>query len=590
MSKNDVTGDFTETQKRFLEGFLSGVDTLRSGQGLSGVFAPDDGADSVGGGGPDALHLAAQAATEQDGRKLVKEEIAKRDEPALDIWSRMTANAAAGQFPEGTDVFRYKFHGLFYTAPNQDAYMCRMRLPNGILTSAQTRGVADLADQRAGGYAHVTTRANLQIREIPAEEGPNVLMGLQDLGIINRGSGADNIRNITGDPLAGCDPQALIDTRDLCRSMHYHILYHRELYGLPRKFNIAFNGGGLIRGVSDTNDIDFTAVRGSDGDVWFRLGLGGVPGHDAFAGATGWLVTPDQCVPTADAILRVYAETGCRSDRKKARLKYVIENLGMDGFLEQVRERLDFEPAPDGGSVGEPAPPDPTAHVGVHETATSGTYYIGIPLPFGHMSSDQLRGLADVADQYGDGLTRLTVWQNLLVAGIPEANLADAKAAIEALGMRWSASYARAGTIACTGNFGCKFANSDTKSHAGMLVDHLEDQLELDQPLSIHLTGCPNSCAQHKISDIGLLGTGVETDDEEMVEGYDVFIGGGFGDEAAQGIGQKLFAKVMAPDVPATVEKVLRAYQSNRQSADETFQEFAGRQGVDGLKSLVEAA
>jgi len=588
MGSNDVTSDFTDTQKRFLEGFMSGIDTLRSGQGLSSVFTPDDDSDAVGDGGPDALHLAAQAATEKDGRKLVKEELTKREEPALDIWQRMSANAAAGQFPEGTDVFRYKFHGLFYTAPNQDSYMCRLRLPNGILTSAQTRGVAEIADKRAGGYAHVTTRANLQLREIPAEEPTNVLMDLQDVGIINRGSGADNIRNITGDPLAGVDPQALIDTRDLCRSMHYHILYHRELYGLPRKFNIAFNGGGIVRGVSDTNDIAFTAVRGSDGEVWFRVGIGGVPGHDAFADHSGWLVTPDQCVPMADAILRVYAEEGCRSDRKKARLKYVLETMGMESFLERVRERLDFTPAAADADVEEPPAPDPTAHIGVHEQAEAGMYYIGIPLPFGYMSSDQLRGLADVADTCADGATRLTVWQNLLIAGIPEAKLDDAKAAIEALGMRWSASYARTGTIACTGNFGCKFANSDTKSHAGMLVDHLEDQLELDQPVTIHLTGCPNSCAQHKIGDIGLLGTGVETEDEEMVEGYDVFVGGGFGGQ--RGLGQKLFAKVMAPDIPPTVERVMRAYQANRQSADETFQDFVSRQGLDGVKALVEAA
>jgi ferredoxin-nitrite reductase len=587
MSNDDLTADFTETQKRFLEGFLSGIDTLRSGQGLSGVFTPVDEDQPVGDGGPDALHRAAQAETEKDGRKLVKEEEAKRAEPALDIWNKIRANAAAGQFPEGTDVFRYKFHGLFYTAPSQDAYMCRLRLPNGILSSAQTRGVANLADQHAGGYSHVTTRANLQIREIPAESTPNVLMGLQDLGIINRGSGCDNIRNITGDPLAGTDPQALIDTRDLCRSMHYHILYHRELYGLPRKFNIAFNGGGQVRGVSDTNDIDFTAVRAADGAIWFRVGIGGVPGHDAFAGETGWLVTPDQCVVTADAILRVFIQTGCRSDRKKARLKYVLEDMGMEAFLEQVSEYLDFEPATDAGGVEEPAGPDSTAHVGIHETAEAGTYYVGIPLPFGYMSSDQLRGLADVADQYGDGLHRLTVWQNILIAGIPEASLENAKAAIASLGMRWTASYVRAGTIACTGNFGCKFSNSDTKRHAGMLVEHLEDQLELDHPLNIHVTGCPNSCAQHKIGDIGLLGTGVETEDEEMVEGYDVFVGGGFGGE--RGLGQKLFAKVMAADIPPTVEKVMRAYHANRQSGDETFQAFVGRQGLDGLKALTEA-
>ncbi|PWG61964.1 NirA family protein [Sediminicurvatus halobius] len=588
MSSKDVTAEFTDVQKRFLEGFLSGIDTLRAGQGLSGIFTPDE-ADSIGADGhPDALHLAAQAATEKEGRKLVKEELAKREEPALDIWRKIQANAASRTFPQGTDVFRYKFHGLFYTAPNQDAYMCRLRMPNGILTAVQGRGIADLADAFAGGYAHVTTRANLQIREIGAGDAPKVLMGLQDLGIINRGAGADNVRNITGDPLAGADPQALIDTRELCREMHYHILCHRELFGLPRKFNIAFNGGGRVRGVADTNDIDFTAVRRGDGTVWFRVGIGGVPGHDAFAGDTGWLVTPEQCVPLADAILRVYAQTGCRSDRKKARLKYVLESLGMEAFLEQVRAHLDFQPAGDDGACEEAPPPDPMAHVGVHETAEPGVHYIGVPLPFGYLSSEQLRGLAAVAEEHGDALLRLTVWQNLLVAGIPEAGLEDATAAIEALGLRCSASYVRAGTIACTGNFGCKLANADTKTHAGLLVEHLEQHLELDQPLSIHVTGCPNSCAQHKIGDIGLLGTGVETEDEEMVEGYDVFVGGGFGGQ--RGLGERLFAKVMAPDVPATVERVLRAYQAHRDSPEETFQAFVGRQGVDGVKRLLAAA
>ncbi|MFO7858871.1 MAG: hypothetical protein R6V11_08115, partial [Ectothiorhodospiraceae bacterium] len=352
MMSNSPTQDFTDEQKRYLEGFLSGIDTLRTGQGLGGLFAPEDDT-PVGDGGPDALHLAAQAATEKAGGKLVKEELAKRDEPALDIWQKIRRNAAAGRFPEGTDVFRYKFHGLFYTAPNQDAYMCRMRLPNGILTADQARGVATMGEQYAGGYAHVTTRANLQIREIPAEHAPNVLMDLQDLGIINRGSGCDNIRNITGDPLAGVDPQALIDTRPLCQEMHYHILYHRELYGLPRKFNIAFNGGGRVRGVSDTNDIDFTAVRvtgggGVEPGVYFRLGLGGIPGHDAFAGDTGWLLTPAECVPAADAVLRVFIQQGDRTNRKKARLKYVLDRMGMAAFLEQVREYLDFEPQPAG--------------------------------------------------------------------------------------------------------------------------------------------------------------------------------------------------------------------------------------------------
>lgn len=587
MALKDPTTDFNEDQKRYLEGFLSGIDTLRHGQGLGGVFTPDDAPEPMGDGGPDAPHLAAQARTEKAGRKLVKEEVAKREKPALDSWKILCRNAEIGQFPEGTDVFRYKFHGLFYTAPNQDSYMCRLRLANGIASSTQARGVADIAEQYAGGYAHVTTRANLQIREIDAASPTRVLMGLQDLGIINRGSGADNVRNITGDPLAGVDPQALIDTRPLCREMHYHILNHRELFGLPRKFNIAFNGGGRVRGVSDTNDIDFTAVE-ADGDVCFRLGLGGIPGHGDFADFTPWLLAPDQCVPVADAVLRVFLEEGDRSDRKKARLKYVLDRMGIEAFLERVREKLDFEPALATSATIKPAePPVADAHIGAHELAGSGTWYVGVAVPFGRLEAYQLRGLADLAETCGDASLRFTVWQNLIIAGIPEASLDDARAAIEAMGLRWSVSYARAGIIACTGSFGCKFAASDTKQHAAMLADHLDETLELDQPLNIHLTGCPNSCAQHTIADIGLLGTGVEAEDDEMVEGYDVFLGGGFGEH--QSLGEKIFAKVQAPEVPPLIARVLGVYQTNREGRKESFQAFVSRQGVEAIKSLVEA-
>src|SRR5438270_4031083 len=166
-----------------------------------------------------------------------------------------------GRFPKGTDVFLMKFQGMFYVAPAQDSFMCRLRFPGGICSSTQLRGVADLAERFGGGNADVTTRANLQIRQIGPKHTADVLMGLHDLGIINRGAGADNIRNVTASPTAGIDPQELIDTRPLARAMNHYILNHREMYGLPRKFNIAFDGGGTISTLEDTNDIGFAAVR-----------------------------------------------------------------------------------------------------------------------------------------------------------------------------------------------------------------------------------------------------------------------------------------------------------------------------------------
>src|SRR5262249_9641746 len=208
---------------------------------------------------PTAIHREAQDRSVAAGGQLVPEELAKRDKDPFDMWDEMLANAKAGQFPKGLDVFRHKFHGLFYVAPNQDAFMLRLRLPGGILKADQARGLAGIADTYGGGYADVTTRANLQIRQIGAAHPIAVLEAIQELGLTSRGAGADNIRNLTGSPLAGIDPDELYDTRPLTRALYHHILNHRELFGLPRKFNIAFDGGGRISLVEDTNDIGFAA-------------------------------------------------------------------------------------------------------------------------------------------------------------------------------------------------------------------------------------------------------------------------------------------------------------------------------------------
>jgi ferredoxin-nitrite reductase len=191
----------------------------------------------------------------------------------------------------------------------------------------------------------VTTRANLQLREIGPRHTVPLLMGLADLGIINRGSGADNIRNVTASPTAGIDRQELIDTRPLARELHHYILNHREMYGLPRKFNIAFDGGGTIAALEDTNDIGFTAVRVAEeksvpAGVYFRLTLGGITGHKDFARDTGFMVRPEHCTVVSHAIVNAFSELGDRSDRKKARLKYVLDKMGFDGFLNEVEKHL----------------------------------------------------------------------------------------------------------------------------------------------------------------------------------------------------------------------------------------------------------
>jgi ferredoxin-nitrite reductase len=538
--------DFSDEQKRYLEGFVSGVQVSRAAAGLKSL---------TGGGGsaepasPDADHLKAMARFEAEGRKLSAEEKIKRDQHPFDAYARLKRESAEGKFPKAADNFRWRYHGLFYVAPAQNAYMCRLRIPNGILAHWQLAGVADIAERYCNGYAHVTTRANLQVRELAAENAIAVLEGLAELGLVAKGSGADNIRNVTGSPTAGIDPQELLDTRPHARAWHHHILNDRSLYGLPRKFNVGFDGGGVVPVLEDTNDIAFTAVRveegaGVDSGVWFRLGLGGITGHQDFARPTGVVVKPEDAVGVADAIVRVFIDHGDRTDRKKARLKYVLDAWGFDKFLAAVDTKLGKPltrvPAE---HVSEPNRQHRQAHIGVHAQKQPGVVWIGVALPVGRMTAAQMTGLAHIARELGDGDIRLTVWQNLLISGVAEEQAGEVERRLQAIGLTARASSIRAGLVACTGNTGCKFALSNTKDTAMAIAAHVESQLSLDTPINVHLTGCPNSCAQHYIGDIGLIACRVPVpDSDDTVEGFHLHVGGGFGADAA--IGRELYRDV----------------------------------------------
>ncbi len=574
---------FSTEQQEYLKGFMAGVEAKRG--------------PLVGGGGapatdPTDLQRVAQDKAIAAGGKLVPEEEAKRKKDPLNRFGEITALAAEGKFPKGTDVFLTKYKGLFFVAPAQNSFMCRLRMPGGILNTLQFRGVAAIADDLGGGYADVTTRANLQIREIGAAAAPEVLTRLVDIGLTSQGSGADNVRNVTGSPTAGIDVQELIDTRPDARRIHHHILNHRELYGLPRKFNIAFDGGGVVPVLEDTNDIGFTAVtvhegHGVEPGVYYRLALGGISGHKDFARGTGVIVSPADTTPVCDAILRVFIANGDRTNRLKSRLKYILDSWGFDKFLAAVETEMGrpLTRVPD--DAWTPAPPQSrNAHIGVHAQVQPGLFYVGVVLPVGRMLTERMYGLADIADRYGSGTIRLTVWQNLLISDIAEANIPAVLAAIEALGLGHSAGPLRTGLVACTGNAGCKFAASNTKAHAAMLADWLEQRIQIDQPLNIHVTGCHNSCAQHYIADIGLLGAKVERG-EDMVEGYDLHVGGGAGPE--QAIGRLIRPAVAADELPPMVLGLLSRWMADRADG-QGFQAWSAAHSDEELLAICEGA
>jgi ferredoxin-nitrite reductase len=585
--------DFSDEQKRYLEGFLSGVQTSRAAAGLKPIGAAIGVGATPAATGPDADHFAAQARTESAGKKLVDQEKWKRDEHPFEAYARLKREAEAGTLPKPPDNFRWRYHGLFYVGPTQESFMCRVRIANGILSHWQFRAVADLAHTFGGDYAHVTTRGGLQIREIKAVHGPEMVERLADIGLISRGAGADNIRNVTGSATAGIDPQELLDTRPYARQWHHHILNERAMIGLPRKFNVSFEGGGTVPSLEDTNDIAFTAVTaasssGVEPGVWFRLGLGGITGHRDLARSTGVYVKPNDATAVADAIVRVFTDHGDRTDRKKARLKYVLDAMGFETFLGHVESKLSRALTRiDDAHITPHAAQDRLAHVGVHNQKQPGLVWVGVALPAGKMTTAQMHGLAEISATLGDGDIRLTVWQNLIVSGVAEANAAQVESELQRLGLTSVVSAVRAGLIACTGNTGCKFAASDTKGTAVAIADWIDARLVLDTPINIHLTGCHHSCAQHYIGDIGMIAARVpiEPDSDDTVEGFHIHVGGGFGTQGA--MGRELYRDVKVEDCPKTVEGILRAYLATREVSTETFQAFTKRHDIDALKALI---
>jgi ferredoxin-nitrite reductase len=316
--------------------------------------------------------------------------------------------------------------------------------------------------------------------------------------------------------------------------------------------------------------------------------IGGITGHKDFARETGVVVKPAEATAVADAVVRVFIDHGDRTNRLKARLKYVLDRFGFEKFLALVEEKLGRPLTRVQSEALEPRPAfDRSAHIGVRPQKQEGLNWIGVVLPVGRLTVAQMRGLAAIARDLGDGELRLTVWQNLLISGVPSERTGEAVSAIAALGLSTSASPIRAGLVACTGNMGCKFAASDTKLHAEEIARWCEARVELDGPINIHLTGCHHSCAQHYVGDIGLLACKVqETEDSEQIEGYHILVGGGFGPDAT--LAREIWRDVKATDVPAAIERLLKAYLARRTSKDETFLAFTRRHDDAAIRQMTD--
>ena len=602
---------FTPGQKEYLAGFMAGV-------AASGVFVgtTSTGQLTASASASTTPNLAAPVAASASEPTfhgpplgdLCKEERWKYEENPLDAWERLLAHADADQAPDPENLYRFKFHGLFYVAPAQDSFMLRIRVPACEITAAQCHGLAQLSTNLGNGFVDLTTRGNFQIREFKPRSIVQVLTRIQELGLASRGAGCDNVRNVTASPNSGFDPAELIDVRPFAKGIHHYILNHRDLYGLPRKFNIAFDNGGSLSAAVDTNDIGFFATRVTAASlsnlksplsaselsalssprstppaagVYFRIHLGGITGHGDFARDTGLLIQPAEAVAVSAAMLRVFAENGDRTNRKKARLKYLLEKWGVDKFLAETQKKLAFPLVRLPPTACEPRRPViKHGWLGPARQSQRGLNSLGIGVPVGRLSSKQLHTLADLATHFGTGELRLTVWQSVIIPHVADAFVETVKRSVVRLGCFYEASLAAGGIIACTGRRGCKFAAADTKAHGLSLLQHLGQHTTLTSPVNIHFTGCPNSCAQHYCGDLGFVGHQLP----DGADGYHLVLGGGMDQE--QGIARELFRGLRATEINALSEKILITYEAQKKRG-ESFVTWARRHSVKELQEIL---
>lgn len=434
---------------------------------------------------------------------------------------------------------RLKWLGVFFRPVTPGKFMMRLRLPNGIITSEQMRVLAEVV-QRYGddGNADITTRQNLQLRGIRIEDVPDIFRRLEAVGLTSIQSGMDNVRNITGSPVAGIDADELFDTRDLIHQVQALITNNGEgnpaFSNLPRKFNIAIAGCRDNSVHAEINDIAFIPAY-KDEAIGFNVLVGGFFSGKRCEAAIPldvW-VAPDRVVALCEAILIVYRDHGLRANRQKARLMWLIDEWG----VERLRSELATQ-------IGQPLQTaalkdeilwEKRDHIGVYAQKQPELHYVGLHIPVGRLYAAQMFDLARLAEVYGSGELRLTVEQNLILPNVPASRLESLlQEPLLATFSTQPANLLRS-LVSCTGSQFCNFALIETKNRALALIKELEAELASPRPVRIHWTGCPNSCGQPQVADIGLMGTKVRKDGK-TVEGVDIYMGGKVGKDAELGV------------------------------------------------------
>jgi sulfite reductase (ferredoxin) len=467
--------------------------------------------------------------------------------------------------------------------------MLRIRLGNGFITSHQLRTVADLSEKYARGSADITVRQNIQLHWIRVEDLPDILEALFDARLTSMGTCGDVSRNLTGCPLAGLDANEVIDASPLVFQATQMLNGNPEFYNLPRKYKISISGCRDWCCYPEINDLAFTpAVRELDGsrETGFSVRVGGGLSADPhLAVRLNAFVRWDQVLPVVRAVSEIFRDAGVlREHRERARLKFLFLQHGWtaETFLLELERRLGYNLDP---ATIEKVPSDVFRdHVGVHAQKQAGLFYVGAAVLRGRISPVQMRVAAGLADRFGSGELRTTNAQNLVIVNIARENIHQVISELEAAGLPVRASSFWRGAVACTGTEFCKLAITETKAFTRLLVEELEERLPaFDQQLKLNVTGCPNSCGQHRIADIGLEGKKLKINGS-MQDAYYFCLGGAVGEHA--GFGRPVGYRCAAVEVPDAIERLLRHYLFYREGG-ENLRQFFARHSDEELRTFL---
>lgn len=450
-------------------------------------------------------------------------------------------------------------------------FMLRIALPNGLLRSDQLRAISSLSERYGRSVADITVRQNIQLHWLTIESIPEVMETLGAVGLSPKGACGDVVRNVTGCPLAGVAADEIYDASALSVEVAHLLTGNSDYYNLPRKFKVAITGCPVWCSYPEINDIGLTAVeRFTNGkkEIGFSLRVGGGLSADPhLAVRLDAFVRPAQVVRTVQAITEIFRDQdSLRQSRERARLKHLFTQHGWtaDSFLAELNSRLGFQLEP---AARETKPSDVYRdHSGIQPQRQPGLYSVGAAVLRGRVTAQQLRAAANLADRFANGHLRTTNMQNLIVVNVPKANAHALADGLNAAGLVVNASPFWRGAIACTGSEFCKLAITETKSFTRWLVEELEVRVPgFDQQLKLHVAGCPNSCGQHWIADIGLEGKKIKLGDK-LVDAYYFCLGGAVGEH--QNIARLSGYRCIAPEVPAAIERLLSTYIAQRHDSE----------------------